>query len=410
MKKHLCILLLASNFVISLTIHAQRVTQLSIDQDSAKYTTTAFRAITFELDTAFNDKTFLHTAEKTYTILPDEHVPITHGKIKSKLIVFDAPQHSFSIETTDPEQIKIAYLIYTPDIKTETKLKNQPHDSCSQPPMIMQEVWRAGLPDPDYERIPNTVHNQIIHHSATDNELTDYVNLIRSIYIYHTEVNGWSDIGYNYLISPDGLLFAGRDPGDNLAQDDVLGAHFCAANTGTMGICMLGTFIKQTPTPEALSTLNHLVSWKAIWSNLDPQGTYSHPLNPNLPTIAGHQDGCATSCPGDSLVKLLPQIRALSLETLYNCGVFPGLRTINNSSLLKISPNPTNSATINYSSSLQLSSAALFDLFGNQLVVWQSLSPEKSLHLPATIKEGLYMIRFITITGNVITQKILVID
>jgi hypothetical protein len=410
MKQYISFFLLFINFGIILPLHSQWVTKITLHRDSTKYTTPAFRAITFGMDTAIIEGAMLIIGKKSFPVFPDEHVQSTNGISKSNLIVFDEPQQSFRIESVNPEHFKQAYLIHTPDITTELRPKIKATDSCTHPPMVMQEVWRSGLPDPNYERIPNSVRHQIIHHSATDNELTDYINLIRSIYLYHTEVNGWSDIGYNYLISPDGILFAGRDPGENLAQDNVLGAHFCASNTGTMGICMLGTFMNQLPTSEALSTLNQLISWKAIASNLDPEGTYSHPLNPDLGTIAGHRDGCATGCPGDSLASILPKIRTHSLETLYGCGVFPGLNALNTSFDLKIFPNPSLNSIINYSTSLNLQKAILFDVLGNQLAVWDNLAEEKTLHLPSNIKDGLYTILFITHAGRVIPQKLLVTE
>ncbi|MBG0781968.1 MAG: N-acetylmuramoyl-L-alanine amidase [Bacteroidales bacterium] len=397
-------------FLSIFSLKAQYVTKIQFEPDSERHQNQLkpFKAIAFSLDTAVTPQTWLKTANKTFAILPDEHSRVENGVQMSKLIVFDQAENEFIILGKSVNQVQTAYLIHTPDLEESFSFSLQNVDSCAHPPMVMQEVWRAGLPDPDYERIPNIVRHQIIHHSATDNELTDYVNLIRSIYLYHTEVNGWSDIGYNYLISPDGILFAGRDPGETLDQDGVLGAHFCASNSGTMGICMLGTFMNQMPTSEALSTLNQLISWKAITSNLDPEGTFSHPLNPSLGTIAGHRDGCATSCPGDSLASILPQIRTHSLETLYGCGVFPGLSTLNNSSELKIFPNPSNSSTINYSSSLNFQKATLFDLLGNQHAIWHNIAKENSLQLPSNLKEGLYIIQFITKSGMVIPMKILV--
>jgi hypothetical protein len=185
--------------------------------------------------------------------------------------------------------------------------------------MISQEEWRAGLPDPDYERIPNTVHNVIIHHSAGSNSDTDYVSVVRNIYIYHTEVRGWSDIGYNYLIAQDGNIFKGRDPG-TLQQDEVLGAHFCNANTGTMGICVLGDYTSLAPPVNALQSLIDLTTWKLGKDSLDPLGIYPHPLNANLPVIAGHRDGCATECPGDSLYQRLGYIRQEVSSAFENCG------------------------------------------------------------------------------------------
>jgi hypothetical protein len=185
--------------------------------------------------------------------------------------------------------------------------------------MIDQSVWREGLADPDYERIENRVHNIIIHHSAGSNFDTNYTGIVRNIYIYHTEIRGWSDIGYNYLIAADGTIFKGRDPGV-LEQDNVLGAHFCASNSGTMGICVMGTYTEISPSNEALTSLITLANWKSGKDSLDPTGNYPHNLNTSLPVIAGHRDGCATECPGEILYRLLDSIRYEVLDMFQGCG------------------------------------------------------------------------------------------
>ena len=66
----------------------------------------------------------------------------------------------------------------------------------------------------------------MVHHSAGSNTNSNYTQVVRDIYLYHTQVNGcWSDIGYNYLVAQDGSIYNGRDPGA-LEQDDVLGRSF----------------------------------------------------------------------------------------------------------------------------------------------------------------------------------------
>ena len=408
--KYFWLILIGIGSMISLPVKAQWVTKITLEQNTTKYQSREFKAIAFEMDTAPSAKASIRVADKIYDIVPDEHSPISDGLCMSNLIVFDSAQTNFILFEADQQQIRSAYLIHTPELTHAINQNKFILDSCTHPDMIMQEEWRQGLPDPDYTRIPNAVSHQIIHHSATDNELTDYVNLVRSIYLYHTEVNGWSDMGYNYLISPDGVLFAGRDPGENLMQDNVLGAHFCASNTGTMGVCLLGTFMTQVPEEVALNTLNKLISWKAIQSNLDPEGSSSHPLNQELGTIAGHRDGCSTACPGDALYAMLPQIREKSLETIQDCGVFPGLNENTSKQEMTIFPNPINGNILRFTTSHILKKAILFDIAGHQLASWQIASNQDALRLPQQIKNGLYYIHFISQKGRVLPVKIIVTE
>jgi hypothetical protein len=201
--------------------------------------------------------------------------------------------------------------------------------------MIDQQVWREGLPEPDYERIIHDVGNIIIHHSATSNDLTDYTNVIRNIYLSHTQVNEWSDIGYNYVIAQDGTIYKGRDP-DIFEQDNVMGAHFCSSNSGTMGICILGNYMDICPTQKSLDALINLLTWKAAKDSLNPYGTNAHPLNPDLHVIAGHRDGCSTLCPGDSLYENLGYLRQETSNKLRNCGYDYFSSLVNNRSLPEI--------------------------------------------------------------------------
>ena len=83
----------------------------------------------------------------------------------------------------------------------------------------------------------------VVHHSAGANEARDWAAVMRSIWVLHVAGNGWNDIGYNFLIDPNGVIYEGRAGGDG-----VIGAHFSGVNTGTMGVSMVGTFSSQAPT------------------------------------------------------------------------------------------------------------------------------------------------------------------
>lgn len=231
--------------------------------------------------------------------------------------------------------------------------------------MIDQQIWREDLPEPDYERIIHNVKNIIIHHSATSNDLTDYTNVIRNIYLSHTQVNGWSDIGYNYVIAQDGTIYKARDPGI-YEQDNVMGAHFCSSNLGTMGICMLGNYMDIYPTRESLVALTNLLTWKAAKDSLNPYGTNSHPLNSNLHVIAGHRDGCSTLCPGDSVYEKLDYIRQETSYELKSCGYnyFSSIESDRSLSEIKIFQNHANKIVKIRINNLYVNNICLADLQG----------------------------------------------
>lgn len=172
---------------------------------------------------------------------------------------------------------------------------------------IPQAVWRAGLPAPSYSRSFSTVTHVVVHHAAGSNTNTNYMQVVRDIYLLHTQVNGWSDVGYNYLVAQNGSIYAGRDPA-NGAQDNVIGAHFCGANSTTMGICLLGNYETATPTTAAWESLVELVAFKIQKEGLDPFGTYPHSFG-SLGAIIGHRNGCSTACPGTHVYSRLSDLR-----------------------------------------------------------------------------------------------------
>jgi hypothetical protein len=197
--------------------------------------------------------------------------------------------------------------------------------AITKPAVISRTAW--GCPDgqgsgwtPQY----TTVTHLIVHHSATANSSADWAATVLSIWDFHTNDRGWGDVGYNYLIDPNGVIYEGRAGGDN-----AIGAHFSCQNGGTMGVCMLGTFTSVSPTAAALTSLKRLLAWKAEQRGIDPLASAYHAgTRLTLPRISGHRHGnpavpdyacTTTSCPGDNLYGQLPAIRT-DVANLINSG------------------------------------------------------------------------------------------
>ena len=104
----------------------------------------------------------------------------------------------------------------------------------------------------------------IIHHSAgaVSKDKSNYDQEVRNIYKFHTQTYQWDDIGYNFLIAPNGDLYQGRDDQGKDSPDNIKGAHFCHKNSNTMGVCLLGNFNETTPASPAIRTLEELITWK----------------------------------------------------------------------------------------------------------------------------------------------------
>jgi hypothetical protein len=127
-----------------------------------------------------------------------------------------------------------------------------------------------------------------IHHSADDRQ---GASAVRSHQNFHMDTRGWSDIAYSILLGDDGTFFEGRGIG-------VQGGHTANENRVSHAICLLGNFQNRRPTD---ASVNALV--RAAQLGRDQRWW--------VPTCGGHRDapGASTSCPGNHLYNLLPQIR-----------------------------------------------------------------------------------------------------
>lgn len=287
--------------------------------------------VSLSVGDSFDGATLLADSD-TSQLKADEHSPDIDLQ-QSIPIIFGAPQQTATVTLPNVSGKFSVYLIYAFELPSSARTSGVQESAadCEEPATVSQPEWRQGLSAPSYSRSYSAINHLIVHHSATSNSLSDYYNVVRNIYIYHTQVNGWSDVGYNYLIAPDGTIFRGRDPGVG-EQDAVLGAHFCGRNSGTMGVCLLGDFRSADPKEAAISSLEALLTWKATKDGLDVLSSARHPLNDELPTIAGHRQGCATECPGDKVFERLEALRqqiALNIEmcndplTVSNVTVYP---------------------------------------------------------------------------------------
>jgi hypothetical protein len=194
--------------------------------------------------------------------------------------------------------------------------------AIARPPVVSRTAWgnphgqQSPLAPPAYY----PVRHLVIHHTADANTLAEgqtWADRVRAIWSFHTYSRGWGDIGYNYLIDPNGVIYEGRAGGD-----DAVGFHD-TANYGSMGVALIGTYSSAVPTTAALDSLVALLAWKADQKRIDPLGRsfyygcsisrFCAPFNPGsvIDHISGHRQITPghTTCPGDALFNLLPSIR-----------------------------------------------------------------------------------------------------
>lgn len=368
-----------------------------------------FSAVAFKIapSESFN-RSYIIAGKDTLPIKLNLHPNIADEGQYSQLMVFDTLISDFTFYSADlKNEVAFIFINGFIDHTANKRMKQPANEICQEPVTVDQSVWRQGLPAPDYNRLFTEVNHVIVHHSATSNSLTNYTNVVRNIYLFHTVERGWSDIGYNYLIAPDGTIFQGRDPGSG-QQDNVLGAHFCGRNSGTMGVCLIGTYSLIPPTKAALENLNHILTWKLQKEQLDPFAINPHPTNELLPVIAGHRDGCATECPGQITYELLPGIRSVVEDQIAICSA-PAAEIVWN-----LYPNPVSDQLYLTLSELDQvpEIITLTNVLGQMFQVqpWSYDSLSKSYRFSLEfLAPGIYMINIRMADGAQISRKILVI-
>ena len=126
----------------------------------------------------------------------------------------------------------------------------------------------------------------VIHH--TGNPADDDLSA-EEIHNAH-QSQGWSGIGYHFVIRKNGQVEQGR-------PIDTVGAHAQGDNWHSIGIHVCGNFEEAEPTEYQIESLAYLIGWLCEVYDLDP-----------AVSVVGHRDLMATACPGENLYSMLNTI------------------------------------------------------------------------------------------------------
>jgi hypothetical protein len=200
----------------------------------------------------------------------------------------------------------------TPEADIERMRAKQRTREAGKPAVISRTEWGCPIPEGPPAKSYTTVTHLIVHHTADRPPPGDIAAWVRAIWAYHVNTNGWADIGYNFLIGPEGTVFEGRAGGKG-----VVGAHFSCINSGTMGVSVLGNYSNEKPPSAALESLFTLLAWQAGEWRLNPTGRAMHVSGGvEMNIISGHRDSAAspracgtTECPGNAFYPMLPDVR-----------------------------------------------------------------------------------------------------
>lgn len=166
-----------------------------------------------------------------------------------------------------------------------------------------RKEWADNHPAPDVSPASSlkltSSASMFIHHTAGlsigIDSIPEQIATMRGIWHHHVNVNGWSDIGYNFVVCPPhgkltrAHIWVARG-WDKIpaAQEDY--------NTGNWAIAVIGNYDRERPDPDVLLAI------EAMMRRAKKRGAGYR--------VRGHRDVNQTSCPGD---KLYAKLKTLAI-------------------------------------------------------------------------------------------------
>lgn len=146
----------------------------------------------------------------------------------------------------------------------------------------------------DYSQLSNRTKTDmvVIHHTGnpTDDDLS-----AEEINASH-QAQGWTCIGYHYVIRKDGTIEEGR-------PHWTVGAHAYGDNDHTIGIHVCGNFEIGEPTQAQIESLAMLLA--------NVCDDYGLPIDKDH--VVAHRDLMATACCGENLYNQLQTVRGKAI-------------------------------------------------------------------------------------------------
>lgn len=166
------------------------------------------------------------------------------------------------------------------------------------PGVIPRREWARVGPNLALINPMNGVHRITVHHDGMPpvflRSRADVAARLEQIRRAHVSRNPpWADIGYHYIVDPQGRVWEGRPV-------QYQGAHVRYNNEHNLGIVVLGNFDEQRPTLEALAALDAFLA--------DRMRFYRVPLS----QVYTHQEIMPTACPGRNLQAYMLATRSRS--------------------------------------------------------------------------------------------------
>ncbi len=179
--------------------------------------------------------------------------------------------------------------------------QRRPHN-VTKPAVVSRAAWRARAPKGNYAT--HTIDGIVVHHTWRPTQAQYKKDAtMRGIQNYHMDDNKWSDIGYHFIIGPEGTIYQGR-------PETVIGAH-SSPNTGKVGICVVGDYDpgQDRFTEASQESLVQLMTWLTAEYGISTQEYY------------GHRDFAPKTCPGDDIYSKMDAMRNEIIRRLQAAGL-----------------------------------------------------------------------------------------
>jgi hypothetical protein len=212
-------------------------------------------------------------------------------------------------------KITIAYLNTMPGPPTSPGLPRSPiifgtQTLTPRPQVVERSTWSGSEigAGPIRANPRGIILHQVDPYSIPDEvvQFDDTLPYLRALATYQSDVLGWDDMSYHYLIDQSGTLYEGRIGGPTSAVLRL------SAGDDAIHVALIGD-LNEAPTAAAQQTLVDLLAWLGQAYDIAPTGQHAVLDGEALferPNISGHNEVAPEAPdPGAPFSTLLPELR-----------------------------------------------------------------------------------------------------